>query len=374
MDLTKEIKKYAKSIGIDEIKITTAKSLPVVKDFLMEMSEKNYLSKFVKNDFELITNPKEVMAEAESVIVCAISYAIDDKYINESGKKANQELRGKLSRFAWGQDYHQVLGRKLDQLIEFLQNMKENVKVKKFVDNGPTVDRALAKRAGIGWQGKNCSIINPDYGSWIFLGGIITNLELDYDTPLENQCGDCRRCIGACPTGALSEAYQLDGRKCLGYITLSKGYIEQENRKKMGDRLWGCDTCQEVCPHNQEAKVAGHEEFRPQILEAYPELKPLLSLTNKEFREKFMLTPMNWRGKRPIQRNAAIIMGNLGDKAAISYLIEALSDPKPIVRAHSAWALGEIGNNKVVDQLEQSLVKEKDCQVKSEFMKAIEKL
>ncbi|TDX59316.1 tRNA epoxyqueuosine(34) reductase QueG [Orenia marismortui] len=374
MNITEKIKSYAKSIGIDDMKITDAESFPELKEFLIELKEKEYLSTFVNDDLEKISDPKKVLAEASSVIVCAISYSVDDRYISESRNKAKEELRGSLSRFAWGQDYHHVLGNRLDELVKFIKSKKQEVEVFKFVDTGPTVDRALARRAGIGWQGKNCSIINPKYGSWIFLGGIITDLDLEYDSAIENKCGDCRRCIDACPTGALVDAYTLDSRKCLGYITLSKGYLDEEQRKKMGNRLWGCDSCQSVCPHNQRAKVGEHQEFRPQNLDAYPELVPLLTLTNKEYKEKFMITPMNWRGKRPIQRNVAIILGNLKDNRAVPYLLEALVDPKPIVRANVAWALGEIGDKAALDKLEKTLAKEKEDNVIEELKKAIVKL
>ncbi|AGB40336.1 iron-sulfur cluster binding protein, putative [Halobacteroides halobius DSM 5150] len=371
MKLKSKINQYATKLGIDKIGITTTDDFSRLRDFLYKMREKEFLSKFVKKDLELITDPKEVLSNAKSVIVCAISYQVDDVYITESKEKTTKELRGKLSRFAWGQDYHHVLGKKLDKLVQFLQREEENLKAKTFVDTGPTIDRALARRAGIGWQGKNCSIINPEYGSWIFIGGIITNLDLEIDQPIEDQCGDCRKCLDACPTGALKAPYTLDSRKCLGYLTLKRGYIDRDNRKKFGTRLWGCDTCQEVCPSNQEVEIGDHKEFRPQKLAAYPKLPQLLSLTKSEYRDKFGPTPMNWRGKRPIQRNAAIILGNLGDKEAVPYLIEALEDPKPIVRAHAAWALAEIGDGSVVDDLKKVLVKEKEERVKEEVQEAI---
>ncbi|GAB6138679.1 tRNA epoxyqueuosine(34) reductase QueG [Halanaerobaculum tunisiense] len=369
MSLKQEIRDYAFQLGIDTLGITTADQFGELRDILEELREQGLLSKFVKNDLDLITNPQEVLAEAKSVIVVAISYQVADEYIN-----SRQGLRGKLSRFAWGQDYHQVLGDKLDQLVEFLETKKSNLKAETFVDTGPTIDRALARRAGVGWQGKNCSIINPDYGSWIFLGGIITNLDLEADQPVEDKCGACTKCLEACPTGALQEEYTLDSSKCLGYLTLKRGYITPANRKKFGTRLWGCDTCQEVCPHNQDVKIGGHPQFRPQKLPAYPQLTPLLSLTKSEYREKFGPTPMNWRGKRPIQRNAAIILGNLGSKEAIPDLVATLEDPKPIVRAHAAWALAEIGANSVVADINKTLATEQDKQVKEELQAALNRL
>ncbi|MBM7622558.1 tRNA epoxyqueuosine(34) reductase QueG [Sporohalobacter salinus] len=370
MNLAKKIKEYGKKIGLDEVKITTAESLSTVKDFLTEMKKEDKLSKFVKSDLDLITDPKQVLPTAKSVIVTAISYKVDINQVPNLKK----DLRGKLSKFAWGEDYHNVIGSKLDQLRAFLNKKDPTVETKKFVDTAPTVDRALARRAGIGWQGKNCSIIHEEYGSWIFIGGIITNLKLETDMPIKNKCKGCQKCIEACPTGALEEPYVLNSSKCLGYITLSKGYIENEKRKAMGTRLWGCDTCQDVCPYNQEAKSGNHVEFQPQTVEHYPRLPTLLTLTNKEYKEKFSSTAMNWRGKRPIQRNAAIIMGNLKNPKAISYLIDGLEDPKPIVRAHSAWALGEIGDDSIVIDLRKALAREGKKRVKEEIRKVINQL
>ncbi|SJZ32533.1 tRNA epoxyqueuosine(34) reductase QueG [Selenihalanaerobacter shriftii] len=370
MTLTEEIKRHAKEIGIDDIRITDTEPFLEIREFLKKAKEQGYLSKFVHDDLELITDPKQVISKAKTVIVCAISYKVE----LEDDEQSNSGLRGKLSRFAWGQDYHRVLGDKLDQLIDFLHTKSDQVQAKKFVDTGPTVDRALARRSGIGWQGKNCSIINPEYGSWIFIGGVITNLELEIDSELEKECGECRECIESCPTGALKDDYTLDSNRCLGYITLSKGYLDEKDRKKIGTRLWGCDTCQEVCCHNQEVKSGNHPEFLPQTIEAYPHLPSLLKLTNKEYKEKFMPTPMNWRGKRSIQRNAAVILGNLKDDKAVPHLIEGLNDPKPIVRAHSAWALGEIGEVIAVEALKKALDKEKDQEVIGELEKAINRL
>ncbi len=371
MSLKDELISYAQEIDIDEIKITHAEPLLETRKALLKMKKKGYLSKFVNDDLERITTPRKVLPTAKSIIVCAISYAVDVKHINSS---KDEGLRGRFSRFAWGNDYHQVLGEKLESLIRFLSNRIGDLEAIKFVDTGPTVDRALARRAGVGWQGKNCSIISPKYGSWIFLGGIITNLKFDYDAPLEERCGDCKKCIEACPTGALKESYTLDSRRCLGYITLSKGYISKDYRKKMGDRVWGCDTCQEVCPYNQEAKRGNHYQFRPQNIEAYPDLINLLNLTNEEYRDRFGSTAMNWRGKRPIKRNAAIALGNMKNREAIPYLIKALDEPSPIIRAHVIWALGELGGEEVVDRLKILQSEEREIRVLQEIEDVIKKI
>ncbi|MCK8816248.1 tRNA epoxyqueuosine(34) reductase QueG [Natroniella sulfidigena] len=374
MRLTACLKEYAAQIGLDELKVTTATSFPQVERLLKELKERDYLSSFVKNDFKLITDPQEVLASTRSVIVVAMAYSNEDSIVDDN-QDDQMDLKGKIARFAWGKDYHQVLGEKLEQLVEFLQREAEQkVEAVKFADTGPTVDRALARRAGIGWQGKNCNIIHPEYGSWIFLGGIITNLDLEIDSPIEDKCGDCKRCIEACPTGALEDGYLLNSNQCLGYITLSKGYIDHQDRKKIGTRLWGCDTCQEACPHNQEVTTGDHAEFKPQNLASRTKLTSLLKLTDESYQQQFGKAAMNWRGKRPIQRNAAIILGNLKDKRAIDDLKDGLSDPKPIVRAHSAWALAEIGVVEVIKDLRQALEIENDKQVKEDLRLALEKL
>ena len=369
ISLAKEIKRYAKSIGIDEVKITTAASFPDLKEFLERLAAKDYLSKFVNRDFELITDPKKILPTAKSVIVCAISY-----HIEEDNNNLAAQPRGKLARFARIKDYHDLLGEKLASLVQFLDSEVKGLEAKSFVDTGPALDRALAKRAGLGWQGKNCSIIHPEYGSWLSIGGIITNLELEADGPLAEQCGDCQRCIEACPTGALREGYILDAQRCLGYITLSKGYIPEEYRRKMGNRVWGCDSCQEVCPYNQQVKEGQGRDFQLQHLAAYPELEYLLKLSNQEFVEKFAETAMDWRGKRPIKRNAAIALGNLKEQESIQVLVNALADPQAVVRGHVAWALGELGVAQVVSSLEQRLAVEKDEQVQKELRRSIERL
>ena len=368
MQLAKQIKVQGAKIGFDDLKITTADDLEQVQEFLEQRREKGQLSKFLKQDLDLITSPSQVLASAQSVIVVAISYY--HRVEEERGP-----LRGQLSQFAQGQDYHQVLRAKLDQLEDFLDHLATGVESYQFVDTGPTVDRALARKAGLGWQGKNGSIIHPEYGSWIFIGGLITNLELVPDRPLENKCGACTRCLDNCPTGALEKEYLLNAKKCLGQVTLSKGYLSLNERKKIGTRVWGCDTCQNVCPYNQDVKVSSHSQFEATNLGALPELIPLLKLTNQEFKERFSSTVMNWRGKRPIKRNAAVILGNLSAAAAVPELISTLkNDPQAIVRGHAAWALGQIGTTAAKQALKEALNYEQDQQVTAEINSALSEI
>jgi epoxyqueuosine reductase len=365
--LADKIKEYGAEIALDEVKITTAKDLIEVREFMESRKKEGELSKFVKDDLAAITSPSGVLASAQSIIVVAMSY------YNRGDDVPANGLQGKLSRFARGQDYHQVLGAKLEQLENFLSGLKPQVETQRFVDTGPTVDRALARRAGIGWQGKNCSIIHPDYGSWIFIGGLITNLELETDSAMEDQCGSCTRCLDNCPTGALQKKYLLDAKECLGYITLSKGYLEEQHRKQIDNRLWGCDTCQDVCPYNQDVKARNHSQFREEEPAGHPELLPLLELTNDQFKNIFGSTALNWRGKRPLKRNAAVILGNLQSTAAVPDLISTLKeDPQAIVRGHCAWALGEIGTLVAKRGLEEALVTEDEERVRSEIKQALD--
>ncbi len=363
MNLKDELLDYAEKIGIDDLKVTSAQPLSEAKAVLKKAKQKGYLSKFVKANLDLLTEPKQTLAEAKSVIVCALSYQADGPKVDKQTLK--DELCGRLARFARGKDYHQVFEQKLEQLLDFLK--QRGAKGVKFVDTGPTVDRALAKRAGIGWQGKNCSIIHPEYGSWIFIGGIITDLDLAIDQPLEDGCKECNKCIRACPTNALKEPYLLDSRKCLGYITLKKGYLTLAERKSIGMRLWGCDSCQQVCPANQGIISGRNKAFSVDKEEAYPDLTKILTLDKAEYKKRFKDTALYWRGMRPLKRNAAVILGNLKDEAVLPYLLEALEDNKPIVRAHTAWALGEIGVEGVEQKLKRALARENDKEVKKEI-------
>ena len=361
MSLSQRIKNHGQNIGLDEIKITTAENLKELRNFMEDRKRLGQLSKFVKDDLELITSPKKVLSGAKSIIVVAMSYHCNQDYDSRG-------LTGKLSKFVQGQDYHRVLGAKLKKLEKFLYKLKSDVNTYQFVDTGATVDRALAKKAGIGWQGKNCSIIHPENGSWIFIGGIITDLELKADQALEDKCGSCTKCLDACPTGALEEARVLNAEKCLGQVTLTKGYLSIKERKAIGTRVWGCDTCQEVCPYNQQAKAGNHPEFCSGGVDLYPNLISLLKLSNQEFKDRFGSTAMNWRGKRPIKRNAAIILGNWGEQRAVPDLMETLkNDPQAIVRGHAAWALGEIGTKEAKQGLKDVLESESDKKVKEEI-------
>jgi epoxyqueuosine reductase len=236
------------------------------------------------------------------------------------------------------------------------------------VDTGELVDRAVAQRAGIGWSGKNCSIITPEFGSYVYLGEMITNLPFESDEPMEDRCGSCNKCVEVCPTGALIQGGQLDAQKCIAFLTQTKGFLAEPYREKLGNRLYGCDTCQTVCPENKGKDFHFHEEMEPDPEVAKPLLRPLLFIRNREFKEKFGPVSGSWRGKKPIQRNAIIGLAHYKDETAIGDLIKVMTtDPRPVIRGTAAWALGKIGGEESLSALELALQQEKDEEVLAEI-------
>lgn len=212
-------------------------------------------------------------------------------------RSTKEERRGIFCRASWGTDYHHILRDKLAQLEAFIKEKHPEALTKTMVDTGELSDRAVAERAGIGWSGKNCAIITPEFGSYVYLGEMITNIPFEPDTPLEQNCGTCNKCVDVCPTGALVQGGQLDSNKCIAFLTQTKGFLADEYRTKLGNRLYGCDTCQTVCPENKGIDFHLHPEMElhPEIVK--PKLKPLLTISNREFKDKFGKISGSWRGK-----------------------------------------------------------------------------
>lgn len=258
-------------------------------------------------------------------------------------------------------------------LSEWIREREPEAKLLSMVDTGALSDRAVAERAGIGWSGKNCAVLSPELGSWIYLGEIITDLPLPPDSALPEGCGDCTLCIDACPTGALVGPGQLNAQRCISYITQTKGFVSDEMKLKIGNRLYGCDTCQIVCPVNRKIDIRHHPELLPDPEVAKPLLRPLLSMGNREFREKFGSSSAAWRGRKPIQRNALIGLGNFRDAESVPDIAVVLrDDPRPELREAAAWALGRIGNQEALDGLREARSKEESVEVLDAIDKALE--
>jgi epoxyqueuosine reductase len=277
---------------------------------------------------------------ARSVIVCAINYNTAHPYSTQVGDSE----RGWISRYAWSrEDYHEAVMRRLrsveQQVQEDTRDRTPALETRCYVDTGPLVERVYAKYAGVGWIGKNTCILNQKLGSWLFLGVILTSLELEVDLPAPDRCGTCTRCIDACPTAAFIAPYELDSNKCIAYLTIEKrGAIPEEMREGIGRHVFGCDICQDVCPWNRKAPVTGAEEFQAREGLVNPALEWLAEMSAEEFREKFRGSPIRRTKRSGLRRNAAIAMGNSGDRTFLPLLERLTVDGDSVVAESAIWA------------------------------------
>jgi len=282
---------------------------------------------------------------ARSVVVCAINYNTAQPYSTHAGTTS----QGWISRYAWTQrDYHDVVLAKLRQLESSFIGYCGTAAVATphtwcYVDTGPVIERIFAKCAGIGWIGKNTCILNEELGSWLFLGVMLTSLELAPDLPPADRCGSCTRCLDACPTNAFPAPYQLDATKCISYLTIEKrGAIPEDLRAGIGRQVFGCDICQDVCPWNRQAPVTTTPEFEPRPQLVNPDLEWLARLSLDEFREMFRGSPVKRAKHAGLLRNVAIAMGNSGDGRFLPVLGELTRHPDASVAEHAHWAVRRI--------------------------------
>ncbi|WP_338787585.1 tRNA epoxyqueuosine(34) reductase QueG [Metabacillus sp. FJAT-53654] len=368
--LKKEVIEYSKEIGIDKIGFTSATMFEELKQRLMTQQEYGFQSGFEESDIEKRVTPVKLLPKASSIISIALAYP---SKLKNAPKSTREDRRGIFCRASWGQDYHTVLRDRLSKLENFLREKVPDIQIKSMVDTGELSDRAVAERAGIGWSGKNCSIITPEFGSYVYLGEMITNFPFPPDKPMEDQCGSCTKCLDVCPTGALVQGGQLDSSKCIAFLTQTKGFLPDEYRSKIGNRIYGCDTCQTVCPVNKGKDFHFHEEMEPDPEIAKPKLKPLLKISNRDFKEKYGHISGSWRGKKPLQRNAILALAHFKDTTALPDLIDLMhNDSRPVIRGTAAWAIGKIANNiDVAKELHKAYMTEKDEEVKEEISKGL---
>ena len=321
-------------------------------------------------------DPTRILPGAASVICVGLNYypgALDP----ELGR---DPARGLISNYAWGLDYHDVMIPRLERLAEFActelsARLGRKVSHRVYVDTGPVLERAYAAQAGLGFVGKNTCLIHPKTGSWVFLGEILVDAEI---TPTSARvgigCGTCRKCLDACPTGALVRPYVLDARRCISYLTIElKGAIPYSLRPLMGNWVYGCDVCQTVCPWQRFARPTGEAHFLAGGSDyAAPELLDLMAMDEDGFRQRYDGTPIERIGRRRLVRNAAVALGNWGSPRAIPVLARALSsrDEDPLVRGHAAWALGRIGEPPAWDVLNKTLQNEQEPSVRQEILAA----
>jgi epoxyqueuosine reductase len=323
---------------------------------------------YMKRTEDLRRDPQKLVPWAVSVISVGMNY-----FTPPPKPESPNDTQGWISRYAWGDDYHDVIKERLDRLLAKIQEIHTGpVEGRAFVDSGPVLEREIAGVAGIGWIGKNTHLISPEKGSWFFLGELFLGIELAYDRAIKDRCGKCDLCLKACPTGAFVGPYILDARRCISYLTIElKGAIPRHLRPLVGNHVFGCDICQEVCPYNVKAEPTGEPAFQPKDGLYAPDLIPLLSLTEEEFRRRFRGSPLLRAKRRGFLRNVAVALGNLKSREAVPALARALSDEEALVRRHAAWALGRIGTSLSLRVLAERLCDEGDPQVKEEIKEAI---
>jgi len=345
MHLKQEVIAFAKKIGFDRVGFATAEPFFKEKELLAERKAKNLLSPFEEHDIELRCDPSKILPGAKTIICFAMGYLIYPYASRENASdQQNDYLEGKISRYARVKDYHLVLAEKLERVVGFI-SAKRAGQFKIMVDTGSLIEKAAAQRAGLGWIGENTCLFTPKLGSWVFLGEILTDIEFEPDSPVTSNCNGCGRCVKACPTGALMSAFQINPHRCLSYITQMSGSIPEEFQRALGNRIFGCDTCQEACPNNKNVIIPNHAEFIPEFpLET--NLEKLAKLSKQDFNKAFKETAAGWRGRNVIRRNAVCAIGNTGDIKNYKELLEDLvSDPSEIVSEQAVWSIKNLASS-----------------------------
>ncbi len=368
--LTQRIKARATALGFDLVGISPVQA-PVHRESFAEWLRLGYHGEmaYMPRTSGRRMHPGEFLPWARSILSVALNYNTPaDRPVEAEG------IRGWISRYAWGDDYHDLMRARLTRLLDCVrEEVGAEVQGRVFVDAGPVMDREVGARAGIGWYGKNTNLLSMKIGSFFFLGELFLSLELDWDQPVRDRCGQCRLCLDACPTNAFVGPYVLDARKCISYLTIElKGPIPRELRPLMGTHIFGCDICQDVCPYNTSFKATKEPAFHPRQGLFAPYLLPLLSLTETDFKTKFAGSPILRAKRRGFLRNVCVALGNLRPPEAVSALVAALlEDPEPLVRGHAAWALGRIGTRNAGEALRQARRRESDPTVLEEIQAAL---
>lgn len=370
--LTQQIHSRSKELGFELVGISPAKESETI-ELYRKWIENGYAGKmgYLERHLPLKVDPRTLLKETKSVISLAMNY-----YTVDPPKELSEDQsRGQISRYAWGDDYHDVIRDRLQQLVDYIKTMAESeLKSRVFVDSGPILEREYAEKSGLGWIGKNTNLINWQKGSWYFLAEILISLDLEYDNqPVRGSCGTCTKCIEECPTDAILEPNILDSRLCISYLTIElKDSIPKELRPQIGNLIFGCDICQEVCPWNSKAIPTSEPAFHPRKDNLTPELLSLMEITKSDFSKKYKGSPIKrtkWKG---FIRNVIVAVGNWGSPTAVPALKKALINDEPMIRGHAAWALGQIGGINATIALEKHLENEINPEVITEIQDALQ--
>ena len=346
-DIKAQLSEFALKLGFDSCRIATCAPpthLNEFRDWLDQGAhgEMDYMSR----GEERRADPHKILTGAKSIIVLALNYFQGvEAGVSPADKGAADTAattsHGRIARYAWGDDYHDVIGEKLNKIDKFLREFGGEQKC--YVDTGPILERDYAAQAGIGWHGKSTMLIDERLGTWFFLAEVLTTLELPPDAPVRDRCGTCDRCIKACPTGAISGPHQLDARRCISYLTIElKSSIPLELRPLIGNRIFGCDDCLDACPWNRFAKISREGAFAARRSTTDFRLRDYLELNDAEFRDLFRKSPIKRIKRRGFLRNVCVALGNVGTREDLPALKQAASDAEELIAEHAKWAIAEI--------------------------------
>ena len=377
-NLSERLVHEAMSLGFSQVGISEAKPAQRLEAYLQ------WVSSGYQGEMGYLARPDRVIRRRDlnqilQGVRSIVSLSFDYTTISLPEEVANDPARGRISNYAWGLDYHQVLGKRMERLAEWLgKRAGSGTESMVYVDTGAILERDHGETAGLGFTGKNTMLIAPKRGSYFFLGQILTTAELK-PRPLMRtmpSCGSCQRCIDICPTSAFPEPYVLDSRRCISYLTIElKGWIPRDIRPLMGNWIYGCDLCQDVCPFNRFSIESEEPGFFPGDLNAAaPPLLDILRLGDNEFSERFATSPIKRIKRRGLVRNACVAAGNWGDESAVPILRKLLKDPEGIIRGHAAWALGQVGGRLAFAGLRQANEAEVDHLVRQEIKLALSRL
>jgi epoxyqueuosine reductase len=328
-----QIQRRAREVGFDDCRMTSAEPPDNAKYFQRWLAARYHGEMaYIERNAHKRVDPDKVLAGARSIITLAASYHLND------------QQTGPIARYARFTDYHAALGERLKTVSDYVTQLGgESARSLWYVDTGPLLERDLAQRSGLGFIGKHTNLISRQLGNWIFLGEIITTLELEPDPPETNRCGTCIRCLAACPTQAIRAPFELDARRCISYLTIElKGPIPQEFRRAMGTRIYGCDDCLAACPWNRFAREGAlmKQHLRKDL--TAPDLIELLALDDAGFKKRFAHTPILRAKRRGLLRNVCVALGNIGDRSALPALRRATSDAEPLLAEHARWAIEQM--------------------------------
>jgi epoxyqueuosine reductase len=366
--MSSNIREEALRLGFFNIGIVPAQMLPQEEHFITWLERGLHGEmRYMERSTHKRRDPRLVLPNAKSLLVLSLNYYTEVHQIHTP-------LTGIISRYAWSDDYHAVVESRLARLLNFIQSQDSSARGLCYADTGPIMEKVWGAQSLLGWMGKHTIMIARNHGSWFFIGIILLDIELEYDSHEKNFCGTCSRCIQACPTGAIVAPYVLDARLCISYLTIAhRGLIPRRLRPLMGNKIWGCDDCQEVCPWNRFAKRTAEKAFSPREGNLAPDLISLAAITPEEFKDRFHNSSILRATHSSFLRNIVIALGNSRSEEAVPALEKAVRQASPLLRAHAAWALGQIASARALGILESIRANEADPLVLEEITAAMGK-